>query len=515
MEELRRNKNTISFEETVFEGTAEQGVELDYVLPDYCPEIFKILKCRLIPKILSYSIVGGNKLLLDGSVDIKVLYLGEGSNAIYCIDQHYTYSKSIDIGKNVGDDENNTVKLAVRPDYCNCRAVSGRRIDVRGAVSTRIQIRSDKEYEIPDLPDAIQVNTMEITCCDKMLNAEKQFSIREDIETGSAGISFIVRDSVIPKINEIRLIADKAVVKGVITVNASYGLTDKDNAGCTEFETMTADIPVSQIIDIDGINDNFSCCADIDVLNYELSCNTDSGIVSCNIQAVCRVSCRKSSSVSVPCDAFSTEYECELSTKTLKAVNCCDSIEKQHTIRSSIGNDECNIETVWDCNCDIYNVVCSNKTESSFTLSGQINYQIIGKSSEGIPCCIEKQDSFDCEIPVTELTENSNISFSVVCSDTDYSIKSDASLEFNAKIMVKATICNNICVDTIDNVTICEDRPISHDDRYAIRIYYADGTEKCWDIAKRYGASVDAIVTENDIEDKNVTLNGMVLIPVI
>ena len=71
-------ENVIYTDEVVFDGQTEQGVELDYVLPDYYPEIFKILKCTLTPRIISYSASGDSKLTLDGVVYIKVLYLEIG-----------------------------------------------------------------------------------------------------------------------------------------------------------------------------------------------------------------------------------------------------------------------------------------------------------------------------------------------------------------------------------------------------------------------------------------------------
>ena len=36
-------KKSVCVDEIIFDGQTEQGVELDYVLPDYCPDIFKVL----------------------------------------------------------------------------------------------------------------------------------------------------------------------------------------------------------------------------------------------------------------------------------------------------------------------------------------------------------------------------------------------------------------------------------------------------------------------------------------
>ena len=42
--ELKVNKEEICASETALKTKQEQALELDYVLPDYYPEIFKILK---------------------------------------------------------------------------------------------------------------------------------------------------------------------------------------------------------------------------------------------------------------------------------------------------------------------------------------------------------------------------------------------------------------------------------------------------------------------------------------
>ena len=80
--DLILNKEQVFVNEIVYDGQAEQGVEFDYVLPDYYPDIFRILKCSLCPRITSYN-VAGDKLNFDGVVYIG-LYLCESSNKIHC-----------------------------------------------------------------------------------------------------------------------------------------------------------------------------------------------------------------------------------------------------------------------------------------------------------------------------------------------------------------------------------------------------------------------------------------------
>lgn len=514
MEELRRSVGAVCVSETVYDGQAEQGVELDYVLPDYYPEIFRILCCRLTPRIMAYSLVGDSKLMIDGNVDIRVMYLAEDSNAVHCIEQRYTYSKTVDIGKTAAGGDIR-VKLSSRADYCNCRAVSGRRIDVRGAISTKIHITSVRSVALPVMPADIQIKSAELLCCGNIVSADKQFTVREEIETGASGICCIMRTNAVPKVNEVRIIADKAVIKGQVTVSAAYGIYKEGEQGCNEIERMTADIPVSQIIELTGIDEEHSYTVDIDVLNCELGCSNENGIITCNMLAVCRISCCKETVVSVPVDVFSTEFETEHTMKQLRAVKSCNDLSRQFTQKAVLASDGNHIDAVWDCSAEVYNVSCTPADDDSLKISGVIGYQAMCRNSDGVPCWLEKQESFEQIVSVERTTKDSAMDISVVCIDTDHSIRPDGTVELTAMTEVSGVITDTEVVAVTDNVTIHEDRPRKLDCGYALRICYADGNESSWDIAKRYGTSVEAILSENDIADRDEALTGMVLIPTV
>ncbi|MBQ5417465.1 MAG: hypothetical protein IIU25_00440, partial [Oscillospiraceae bacterium] len=42
--------------EIVCRTSAQHGIELDHVLPDYCPEMFRIIRCTAQPSVISSSI---------------------------------------------------------------------------------------------------------------------------------------------------------------------------------------------------------------------------------------------------------------------------------------------------------------------------------------------------------------------------------------------------------------------------------------------------------------------------
>ena len=507
-------QTVVRTDEVVFDGVLEQGVELDYVLPDYYPEIFKILKSSLTPRIIAYNVSGDGKLVLDGVVYIKVLYLAEGSSAVHCVDQRFTFSKTADLTrKNITAATMPSVTFTPKADYCNCRAVSPRRIDVRGAVSVKTKAVSPVQYPLPEIPEGLQVKSKEITCCGKSISAEKIFTVREEIDTGSSGIGFILQSDAVPKLNDLRVIADKAVVKGLVTINALYGVYDPDKPGCTATEHMTADIPISSIIDAAGITDTHITTPRISVMNFELTPSSDSGIVSCELLMRCCITAQKEESVVIPTDVYSTDYETEFTVSPIKVTTEPRSVTRQVTLRSALKGDGSEIRYVWDCRSELCGLSCRPKSETELILTGQLCCSAVGVNAEGTPFYIDKQEAFEQIIPATNVTDDTIIDFYAVVTDTSYSIKPDGMLDITVQSDFSGAVRNLSSIEAVNSVTVFEDKPKEKDEEYALRIFYSNEGEDCWSIAKRYNTTVEAVMRENDIEDESTSLSGMILIP--
>ncbi|MGN0651230.1 MAG: DUF3794 domain-containing protein [Oscillospiraceae bacterium] len=507
--EKMNNDNTIRTEAVVYDGQAEQGIELDYVLPDYYPEIFKVLKCSLTPAIVSKTISGDNRLLLDGVVYIRVMYLTENSDELFCVEQRTTWSKAVELGKKPIEGEP-LVKVSAKADYCNCRAVSSRRIDVRGAISCKIRINGMSAFELPELPDNLIVRKKEITACPAPLSATKQYNIREEIETGAKGITFILTTDTVPTINDVRIIADKAVIKGSINVSALYGIKS-DGTGCKDFEKMSADIPISQILDIRGIDDTFVCIPEISVMNCELIPSADSGILSCEITGECRIKAYREEKILLPIDVYSTQYETEHTSANLKCISQPKKINEQLTLRSSVSSGMGEFEAVWDSRCELSNLVC-HAEQGLLTLTGQLISQAIGKVG-GLPCYAEKNEAFESKINNPDITPDTLVEFTAQPTGSSFSITNDGAVGISTLVDFNGCLLTGQNFDVLKSVNVMEDKPRARDEDIALRIIYTNGTEDCWSLAKRCGTTVESLMNENSIESDDTPISGMVIIP--
>ena len=131
-------KGEIPVCETILDTSAEQPIDLDFSLPDYCPDIQKILKCQIYPTITEQTI--SDRLDVEGEVLVKLLYLDSGKKAVRCCEYASPFSTSIALKKAPENPSSVVTYLNTKVDYVNCRAVSPRKLDIHGAFS--IQARA-------------------------------------------------------------------------------------------------------------------------------------------------------------------------------------------------------------------------------------------------------------------------------------------------------------------------------------------------------------------------------------
>lgn len=513
--ELKLDKEPVLLTETVFDGQTEQGIEIEHILPDYCPDVFKLLKCTLTPRTVSYS-VSDNKLYIDGVVYVKVLYLSEGSSEINVVDQRYTYSKTADLSRAV---RSPCVKILPTVEFCTARAVSGRKIDIRGAVSLKIKVSGVYETQLLCGAEGmgVQVRTENITVCEDRLCAGSQYIVREDIETGAGGgISAVMSSECTACVTDVKVITDKVVVKGEAKVKALYLI--KNSSGESSAEAMEASVPLSRIIDLEGVTDEHSTFAELDIMDFSLEIKQSEGgenrTLGCDITVDCRVSSYKETQISLVNDLYSTEYETSFTVAPIRAEGKPRPANFQCSIKTDAEYSDGNIAEIYDASCDIIGVNPVSSDNGRQKLNVRTLFRVFGRSEDGMPIIIDKNDSTDIETDISS-DEVFSLSSCTFASGVSYSISGENTAEVRAQLNINGTVCRISTINAVDEITVSEDKPKRRDTEYALRLYFADPGESVWEISKRYNTSAAAIIAENDLDSESQEITGMILIPIV
>lgn len=513
--DIKTNREIISSGETVFDGIQEQSAELDYILPDYCPDIFRIIKCIASPRILSYS-VSGDKLTYELSVCIRVLYCSEDSEAVHSAEQKLIYSKSADLGRTVKDPK---VRLCPGTDYVNCRAVNKKRLDVRGAVSIKITVTAESECEvISDIYGMnMQTRKTPVTYISDVMRGSKLMTVSEEYDLGMSkppvGDILMCNASVVSA--DQKVIANKLIVKGEAVIDMLYSCV-KD--GLCGIESMQFTQPFSQIIDMDGIDERYECTADAAVTSCELTPAADSDgepkLVDCELGLLITCEGVKTSTAEIVTDAFSTMFECEPSVKNVRIecppVRFCDSCIVKKSIEYKDGEIS-GVCAVWGKPSKISAKVGIG---GEVIITGTALISAIVTSNEGKTDIIEEEAPFEFTKNIGGISENAEAEVSAAAVSCSFSMSSVGSIEVKLELRICGSAAESVYADAVTEVCVDEEKPVERDGDYALKLYFADDGEDIWDIAKKYKTSVSAVMEENDLGGDSVS-GRMLLIPIV
>ena len=106
---IELTKTDIGTAEVLYDNFAEQGIDCDISLPDYCPDIMRILRCSVTNSITN-SKISGDRATVDGNAKIRIVY-ADDKNGIYCYEQDYPFSKFSELPQTY-DGKNRICKLS-------------------------------------------------------------------------------------------------------------------------------------------------------------------------------------------------------------------------------------------------------------------------------------------------------------------------------------------------------------------------------------------------------------------
>ena len=140
---LESTKKNILTAKKVYDKRNEYPVDCEFTLPDYCPDIERILKCNITSRIAGISVLS-DTAQVDINTVICVLYVTK-EDKLFGYEMPMSLSKSI----NVGVIDKETIKsYSSKTEYVNCRALNNRKIDVHGSISVMLKllINEEKNY---------------------------------------------------------------------------------------------------------------------------------------------------------------------------------------------------------------------------------------------------------------------------------------------------------------------------------------------------------------------------------
>ena len=87
-------QHTVCMSRSVIDRQEECGVSGSFTLPDYCSDMAAVLTCTMVPHLQSRQ-WSGDRLLIDGAADVRVLYLDEDRCCIHSAEFSLPFSLEV------------------------------------------------------------------------------------------------------------------------------------------------------------------------------------------------------------------------------------------------------------------------------------------------------------------------------------------------------------------------------------------------------------------------------------
>lgn len=507
--DFNTQKECISLGESGYRGRSEHAVDMDITLPEYLPDIVRILRCSCIPGVRSHQ-VNGDRITAECTCLVRVLYINE-QGRLYCFEQNVQFAKQIEIK---ADDNGRDYFVGAKADYMNYRVSGQRRFELHGAVTVFAKSCNKKNCEIVTdaTGDGITLKNEKTEICNLKSVVEKLFTVTETCDAGtlSEPMGAIISSSASGIIHELKIVSDKLFLKGELIVHTSFTGTETG-----EIQSLENVININQIIEAADISDTCRIDAHLTVSDLEIKPRFDlSGNKNLlDISACVNFSGYAYENTSINCvkDAYSVKYETEVKKSVIYTSAIEEEIEDNFLCRGIADLSATGVSKVHSFMCTDLSAGFS-VFENKYTVSGEVTIEIIYEDIKGEICFAQRNIPYEYSksAPQTDGILTCNPACDITARS--YVINGDGQLDVRIEINVRGFIfCEKENLVTTELI-VNKDK-IKNTDTASLTIYFADKGEALWNIAEKYNTTVDKILRENKMTDTFVKEKCKLLIP--
>lgn len=493
MMELKVFNNTITAYGGRWETRLELPVETEILIPDYLPAVFKIVKCLIEPVVMHNEMVGA-RWQGDGYLRCTVYYQSDENGArLWRTEQKFSFEKSVELP--AGRYAPGPARLWGEVEYCNCRAVSEHRIDLRGAYTLCVAALQMEERELlTSLADCgIEQRTQTLCGVTPVAAVEKACTAETTFPLPGAGEAILdIGGCYLPQGCTVQ--TGQVSCQGILRLEAVWRAEGEE-----ELSVRQKELPVRQTVEMEGAAEGDMCCCWAEVLAATLSAADDS-----NEEPLLNVTWKLHAEVwravehTAVADAYSTLCRTQVATGPCRLLQKAADLDTtlSVSVEDSLPDPEA---AVRGCFVTLggTQVVEEEANPGSVRLTGRGVAHVLCADARGEMTCYDKP--FTWQLPdiwpglAADFVVHAGVSTARVSGS-----RSGDRMRVEAELAVHGQLLYVQSRDVVETVELGEEYPDKADGP-ALYLYYAQEGERMFDIAKRYHARAKDLVAANGL----------------
>lgn len=505
-----------------FEGASSKEVSAEYNLPDYLPDINRLLKvsAKLID---SGKYLAGDMLEYDGKMKIYFIY-ATNDGRIKSADFDADFSGSMPVSGAAGDCE-----IVFEPgiDSVTCRLQNPRKLTAKAKLKIMASVLC-RTSTVPTVSgrlsaaeeSALQYRNQQIESVVEYTADEMGTPISEDLELESAmpSIDEIVAVELDPYINDIRPSEDKISYKGEIVANILYlarseEVPDIENPASPQYIAFSRRIPISGDVEAPGVTESCVPYAAVRTDNLEYRPQENNSGESRTVEldfdysVFFRIFCNESGEITT--DMYSPDYESSGETEMLEYKTVLYGRAFNFSTDGSTPRDDKDFDEIvaTTATASISDV---EKQGGKLIFTGEADVSVILTNQSGVYL------SRSFQIPFRAQTDAGRVgdSFETVADAFVMSASSrldEDNIYTDVEILIPYVVFDVRREEIVRESSVYKDRPLARPASASLTMVYPAPGDTLWNIAKKYGTTVSEIKAANGLSSDEAA--GVLIVP--
>lgn len=479
---------------------AELPLETEILISDYLPPVFKLVKCFVRPVVLQKQLQPG-RLSLEGYLRCTVYYQGEEDAGLCQTEQKLPFTKTLELPEFAFTAW--AAQVEGQTEYINCRVVTPRRIEVRGAFGLVASVHAQNKTEvITALSDGgIEQKLTTLSGVRRAAGVEKLITAEGELHFPKQPAA-VLDISGTAEVQELKILRGKAVAKGKLNVLCAW-----QAEGETALQSQTAAIFFNQILDVEGLSEDCRCFCVVEPVGFTLSQEEGESESSSPLTVTAMLRLRAWRPYQIQCvtDAFSTQYEASLTTQEIWTESLVYALSETTSLKGSGPLPDAGA-IILACFASFGPAQLTYQT-SQWALTARAVVTAFAENSLGEFESYEK--TLELALPLSgSLPAEAELYPECTLSVEDLQCSSQSgTLEVSLSVRVEGAVLRRTAISCVGAIELGEALTPA-DPEISLRIYYAQAGEHLFDIARRFSVSPGQMLTANDLPEGTETLTA-------
>lgn len=507
--DLELKKSCLDTFETGGELLLTQEESTETIVPDYCPDIARIIKSDGKIYIHGRELHDGTAEV-TGTVEVSVLYTPEGDSGIRSLNfaipfsvtnDHRSLSGHTYLATHTELELLETRMLNPRKIFTRCKLVT----HITGYQKVPLCFSTDLIAEA-SLSLEKHLEKQSATLLTSICEKDFTFSEEANLSPGKKGAAELLSTKVTGAVNETKVVGNKLIFKGIFTVSFLYRTMD---GLC---DAATTELPFSQIMEVEGAAEDSLATVDLQITGTDFQIDgsdPDGRQISIALYLHAAAFLRETRELTLLNDLYSTTYQTTYEALPINLTDYFETMTRRQTVREvlEIGVVADSILSI-SASCGPTNI---QREGNMAILRSPTVIQALYLDEGGVPLVAERCIDVSCQL---ELPDDCQVFASAVCAEevqgslTERGIEARFPVDFRLETSSRKK-CVCISTASLDTTTT---KDLSEAPSLVLRCIASD--ETIWNVAKRYNTTIDTILTANCLESESeIPREKFLLIP--